>query len=65
MSPKDALIHALPRFLRRCDAKSTKQAYERELRRFLAWLSDTLHEETLFDYRDHLREKRLGATTVR
>jgi integrase/recombinase XerC len=65
MDPREALTHALPRFLRRCDAKSTKEAYEREIRRFLAWLPAAATEETLFDYRDHLRKKGLGPTTIR
>ena len=65
MDPRETLNHALPRFLRRCDAKSTKQAYDRELRRFLAWLPAVLTAEILFDYRDHLREKGLGPTTIR
>lgn len=54
----------LPRFLRRCDADSTRLAYERELRRFLAWLTDPAGFEVLLDYRDHLRERGLGPTTV-
>lgn len=54
----------LPRFLRRCDADSTRLAYERELRRFLAWLPDPAGAEVLFDYRDYLRERGLGPTTV-
>jgi len=65
MDPRNTLIHALPRFLRRCDAKSTKQAYERELHRFLAWLPVSPTDEILFDYRDHLRQKDLGSTTIR
>lgn len=58
------LIEILPRFLRRCDAESTRQAYERELQRFLAWLPEAPTAEVLFDYRDHLRAKGLGPTTV-
>jgi len=65
MDPRETLTHALPRFLRRCDAKSTRQAYERELTRFLAWLPDDPTDETLFDYRDHLRQKGLSPTTIR
>ncbi len=65
MSPRDALTTALPRFLRRCDAKSTREAYRRELLRFLAWLPAAPTDETLFDYRDHLRAKNLGPTTIR
>jgi integrase/recombinase XerD len=65
MDPRESLTQALPRFLRRCDAKSTKVAYERELIRFLAWLPEELTDETLFDYRDNLRDKGLGPTTIR
>jgi len=60
-----SLNAALPRFLRRCDARSTRNAYERELRRFLVWLPADPTDETLFDYRDHLRAKKLGPTTIR
>lgn len=59
-----SLTEILPRYLRRCDAESTRQAYERELRRFLAWLPTAATAEVLFDYREHLRERKLGATTV-
>jgi site-specific recombinase XerD len=65
MDPRESLTNALPRFLRRCDAVSTRKAYKRELHRFLAWLPDTPTDETLFDYRDHLRKKSLGPTTIR
>ncbi len=58
------LEEALPRFLRRCDAESTRLAYERELRRFIAWVGGKPEPEVLFDYRDHLREKGLGPTTI-
>jgi integrase/recombinase XerD len=58
------LIEILPRFLRRCDAESTRLAYERELRRFLAWLPGAPTAEVLFDYRDHLRARGLGTTTI-
>ena len=51
------LKEALPRFLRRCDAESTRVAYERELRRFLGWLAGEPGPEVLYDYRDHLRRK--------
>ena len=34
-------------------------------RRFLAWLPDSVGDELLFDYRDHLRARDLGPTTVR
>lgn len=64
MADTSSLNDLLPRFLRRCDAESTRQAYERELRRFLAWLPTATTAEVLFDYRDHLRERKLGATTV-
>jgi len=40
-------------------------AYERELRRFLEWLPGSLGDELLFDYRDHLRSRGLGPTTIR
>ena len=59
-----SLQDALPRFLRRCDAESTRVAYERELRRFLAWLVGAPGPEILYDYRDCLREKGLGPTTI-
>ena len=65
MDPRESLTHALPRFLRRCDATSTRKAYKRELTRFLDWLPATPTDETLFDYRDHLRKKNLGPTTIR
>ena len=65
MNPTETLTHALPRFLRRCDAKSTRTAYKRELQRFLDWLPATPTDETLFDYRDHLRDRGLSPTTVR
>ncbi len=58
------LEEALPRFLRRCDAESTRLAYERELRRFLAWVGGKPGPEVLFDYRDYLRRKDLGPTTI-
>ena len=60
----DSLQEALPRFLRRCDAESTRVAYKRELRRFLAWLVGEPVPEVLYDYRDYLREKGLGPTTI-
>ena len=59
-----SLQDALPRFLRRCDAESTRLAYERELGRFLAWLVGEPGPEILYDYRDYLREKGLGPTTI-
>ena len=65
MDLRDQLQVALPRFLRRCDASSTRLAYKRELRRFLDWLSDPVDDELLYDYRDYLRGRDLGATTVR
>ena len=65
MDLRDQLQHALPRFLRRCDASSTRLAYKRELRRFLEWLPDAVDDELLFDYRDYLRGRGLGPTTVR
>lgn len=64
MAASSSLNDLLPRFLRRCDADSTRVAYDRELRRFLAWLPDPPGPEVLFDYRDHLRERGLGPTTI-
>lgn len=64
MAVTSSLRDLLPRFLRRCDADSTRVAYERELKRFLAWLPEPAGPEVLFDYRDHLRARGLGATTV-
>ena len=65
MELREQLQHALPRFLRRCDASSTRLAYKRELRRFLDWLPESADDELLFDYRDHLRARDLDPTTVR
>ena len=65
MDLRDQLQVALPRFLRRCDASSTRLAYKRELRRFLDWLPDPVDDELLYDYRDYLRVRNLGPTTVR
>jgi len=65
MDLREQLNHALPRFLRRCDASSTRLAYKRELRRFLDWLPDSTDDELLYDYRDYLRGRGLGPTTVR
>ena len=62
--PPETLQAALPRFLRRCDAESTRVAYERELMRFLAWLVGEPGPEILYDYRDHLRDWCLGPTTI-
>jgi integrase len=64
MAASSSLNDLLPRFLRRCDADSTRLAYERELLRFLAWLPNPAGPEVLFDYRDHLRERGLGPTTI-
>ena len=64
MADTSSLNDLLPRFLRRCDAESTRLAYERELRRFLVWLPTAPTTEVLFDYRDHLRERKLGPTTI-
>ncbi|MBU0719671.1 MAG: tyrosine-type recombinase/integrase [Planctomycetes bacterium] len=63
-APIKPLTDALPRFLRRCDAESTRVAYNRELRRFLAWMGEQAGPEVLFDYRDHLRQRGLGPTTI-
>jgi len=65
MDLREQLQHALPRFLRRCDASSTRLAYKRELRRFLDWLPDPVDDELLYDYRDYLRARGLGSTTIR
>jgi integrase/recombinase XerC len=64
MDDTSSLNDLLPRFLRRCDAESTRLAYERELLRFLAWLPTAPTAEVLFDYRDQLRERKLGPTTI-
>ena len=60
------LADALPLFLLRCDADSTRMAYERELRRFLAWLGDDAPEiGTCEHYVACLRERGLSPTTIR
>ena len=60
------LLDALPLFLLRCDADSTRVAYERELRRFLAWLGGVPPQiGTCEHYVAHLRERGLSPTTVR
>ena len=60
------LLDALPLFLLRCDADSTRVAYERELRRFLAWLGDEAPRVgTCEHYVAHLRERGLSPTTIR
>jgi integrase len=64
MAATASLSDLLPRFLRRCDADSTRLAYDWELRRFLAWLPDPAGAEVLFDYRDALRARGLGPTTI-
>ncbi len=64
MADTSSLNDLLPRFLRRCDAESTRLAYERELKRFLVWLPQAPTAEVLFDYRDHLRARKLGPTTI-
>jgi integrase len=62
----DQMGEALRRFLRRCDADSTRLSYGRELARFLDWWGDCrARQDLLYDYRDHLRARRLGPTTVR
>jgi len=60
------LSSAVPIFIRRLHAPSTKLAYERELRRFLAWLADgpPIDQETLPKYVEALRARELSATTV-
>ena len=61
-----ALADALPLFLLRCDADSTRVAYERELRRFLAYLGDSAPRVgTCERYVVHLRERGLSPTTIR
>ncbi len=60
------LLDALPLYLLRRDAPSTKLAYERELTRFLAWLDDDSPcVGTCERYVAHLRERGLSPTTVR
>ena len=60
------LLDALPLFLLRCDADSTRVAYERELRRFLAWLGGKAPQVgTCERYVAYLRERGLSPTTVR
>jgi integrase len=62
----DQMGEAVKRFLRRCDADSTRKAYARELSRFLDWWGDCrARQDLLFDYRDHLRARGLESTTVR
>jgi len=58
------LKQALPLFLLRCDAASTKVAYEREIRRFLAWL-DRPEVGCCERYVAYLRGRGLSPTTVR
>jgi integrase/recombinase XerC len=55
---------ALPLFLLRCDAESTKVAYEREVTRFLAWL-DAPAVGCVERYVAALRAQGLSPTTVR
>ncbi|MFH1833811.1 MAG: tyrosine-type recombinase/integrase [bacterium] len=55
---------ALPLFLLRCDAASTKVAYEREVARFLAWL-DAPAVGCVERYVAHMRGLGLSPTTVR
>jgi site-specific recombinase XerD len=64
--PSPELSPALSVFLRRLHASSTKLAYERELRRFCAWLVDgpPIDQETLPKYVEALRARDLSATTV-
>ena len=58
------LREALPLFLLRCDAESTKVAYEREIRRFLSWLNRP-EVGCCARYVEDLRERGLSPTTVR
>ncbi len=55
---------AVPLFLLRCDAASTKVAYEREVVRFLAWL-DAPAVGCCERYVAHMRAEGLSPTTVR
>ena len=64
MSERTDLNQALLLFLLRCDAESTKVAYEREIHRFLAWL-DQPEVGCCERYVAHLRERGLSPTTVR
>ena len=60
------LLDALPLFLLRCDAASTRVAYERELQRFLAWMGDDAPQiGTCEHYVAYLRERGLSHTTIR
>ncbi|MFN0149609.1 MAG: tyrosine-type recombinase/integrase [bacterium] len=65
VSPPD-LLPAVPVFIRRLHAPSTKQAYERELARWFAWLADNapLDNEILPRYVEWLRARNLSATTI-
>ena len=63
MSERADLNQALPLFLLRCDAESTKVAYERELRRFLAWL-DRPEVGCCERYVAHLRERGLSVPKI-
>lgn len=53
------------RFVRRCEAPSTREAYTRELWRFASWAPRAPGPELIYDYRDHLKERGLTPTTVR
>jgi site-specific recombinase XerD len=55
---------AVPLFLLRCDAASTKVAYEREIARFLAWL-DRPEVGCCERYVAYMREHALSPTTIR
>jgi integrase/recombinase XerD len=62
---REQLENIAQRYLRRCDAESTRVAYGREMRRFLDWLPGDLGDDLLLDYRDHLRDRGLAPPTVR
>ena len=64
MSETVDLHQAMELFLLRCDAESTKVAYEREIRRFLAWL-DRPEVGCCERYVAELRARGLSPTTVR
>ena len=64
MNTKLDLHQAIPLFLLRCDAVSTKVAYGREVPRFLTWL-DAPAIGCCERYVAHMRERGLSPTTIR
>ena len=64
MNAKLDLHQAIPLFLLRCDAESTRAAYDRELTRFLAWLDEPAIG-CCERYVAHMRERGLSPTTIR